>query len=68
MVDLKTARKRARLTQKQVAEALGVTQATICTIEKKKHFPRPELARRIERLFGQVLDLYPEDIRGVYER
>jgi transcriptional regulator with XRE-family HTH domain len=62
-MNLKKARIQARLTQAQVAKAAGVTAATISNLERGVHRPQPDTARRLERLFGQILDLYPEDKR-----
>ncbi len=44
------------LTQKDLAEAVGVTRQTIMAIENAKYFPSLELAFQIARVFGQPLD------------
>jgi len=62
-MNLKTARIQARLTQAQVAKDAGITVSTLSTLERGIHRPQPGTARRLERLFGQILDLYPEDKR-----
>ena len=54
-MDLKKARQQARLSQADVAKAAGVTAATISNLERGIHRPQPETARRLERLFGQIL-------------
>lgn len=60
-MDLKKARQQARLSQADVAKAAGVTAATISNLERGIHRPRPETARRLERLFGQILTFVAEE-------
>ncbi|MCF6273649.1 MAG: helix-turn-helix transcriptional regulator, partial [Rhodobacteraceae bacterium] len=44
------------MTQKQLAEIVGVTRQTIVAIEKAKYSPSLELAFLIARVFDQPLE------------
>ena len=44
------------MTQKDLAEAVGVTRQTIVAIENAKYAPTLELAFRIARAFGKPLE------------
>lgn len=44
------------MTQKDLAEATGVTRQTIVAIENAKYSPTLELAFRIARAFGKPLE------------
>ncbi len=44
------------MTQKDLAEAVGVTRQTIMAIENAKYFPTLELAFQIARVFDRPLD------------
>ncbi|MCQ1537906.1 helix-turn-helix transcriptional regulator [Methanocalculus taiwanensis] len=44
------------LTQEELATALGVTRQTILAIEKGKYDPSLELAFKISRYFGVLVD------------
>lgn len=44
------------MTQKDLAEKVGVTRQTLLAIENSKYFPTLELAFRIARTFGVGLD------------
>lgn len=44
------------MTQKQLAEKVGVTRQTIITIEKGKYSPSLELAFRIAQVFDSPLE------------
>lgn len=46
----------AEMTQKDLAEAVGVTRQTIMAIENAKYFPSLELAFQIALVFGKPLD------------
>lgn len=46
----------AEMTQKDLADRVGVTRQTILAIENGKYFPTLELAFRIARAFGVPLD------------
>lgn len=42
----------SEMTQKELADRVGVTRQTIVAIENAKYFPSLELAFRIARVFG----------------
>ncbi|MFT2089727.1 helix-turn-helix transcriptional regulator [Paraglaciecola sp. 2405UD69-4] len=44
------------MTQKELAELLGVTRHTVMAIEKSKHSPTLEMAFQIAEIFGQPLE------------
>jgi putative transcriptional regulator len=46
----------AEMTQKDLAEAVGVTRQTIMAIENAKYFPSLELAFQIARVFQKPID------------
>ena len=46
----------AEMTQKDLAEAVGVTRQTIMAIENAKYFPSLELAFQIAQVFQTSLD------------
>ncbi len=46
----------AEMTQKDLAEAVGVTRQTIMAIENAKYFPSLELAFQIAQVFQKPLD------------
>ena len=46
----------AEMTQKDLAEAVGVTRQTIMAIENAKYFPSLELAFQIALVFQKPLD------------
>ena len=46
----------AEMTQKDLAEAVGVTRQTIMAIENAKYFPSLELAFQIAQHFRKPLD------------
>jgi putative transcriptional regulator len=46
----------AEMTQKDLAEAVGVTRQTIMAIENAKYFPSLQLAFQIARHFHKPLD------------
>ncbi len=45
-----------RITQEQLAQAVGVTRATIIAIEKGNYNPSLELAFRIARYFNAAIE------------
>jgi putative transcriptional regulator len=53
------------MTQKDLADRVGVTRQTIVAIENAKYFPSLELAFRIARVFNtgveDVFTFYPDD-------
>ena len=50
------ARKKAGLTQAQVAEALGISDAAVNQWEKGKTFPKTELLPKLSKLLGCTVD------------
>ncbi|MFT5839284.1 MAG: putative transcriptional regulator [Flavobacteriales bacterium] len=44
------------MTQKELAELVGVTRQTIMAIEKSKHSPTLEIAFKIAEIFGQSIE------------
>lgn len=44
------------MTQKELADKVGVTRQTIVAIENAKYYPTLELAFRIARVFNQPLE------------
>lgn len=46
----------AEMTQKDLADAVGVTRQTIMAIENAKYFPSLELAFQIARVFHKPID------------
>lgn len=58
---LKELRKRKNLSQKKVAEDMGISQNALCQYEKGIRNPRPELLVRFADYFGCTID---ELIRG----
>jgi DNA-binding XRE family transcriptional regulator len=57
-VRIRNARWRLRLTQQQLAERVGVSRQTICTVEAKGTMSRPT-KRRLEQALGLNLSLSP---------
>jgi len=49
---IKTARTEKKITQKQLAESLGLTIATIKKYEKGDRTPRPETLKQLEKILG----------------
>jgi putative transcriptional regulator len=53
------------MTQKELADRVGVTRQTIVAIENAKYFPSLELAFRIARVFNtgveDVFTFFPDD-------
>lgn len=61
-IAIKVARAEKSLTQKQLAELVGVSRQTINTIEKGEYNPTIRLCRSICRALGKTLDeLFWED-------
>ncbi len=59
---IKAARARKDMTQKDLAEAVGVSRQTMNAIEKGEYNPTIKLCRAICRVLGQSLDdLFWED-------
>ncbi|ANF22162.1 helix-turn-helix transcriptional regulator [Thermococcus piezophilus] len=53
---LRELREARRLTQEELAKALGVTRQTIIAIEKGKYDPSLKLAFKIARFFGVLIE------------
>ena len=53
---LKDRRKAIGLTQKQVADAVGVTQAQICNYEKGGYAPKYVTCKKLAALFGCTIE------------
>lgn len=51
-----SARKKAGLTQMQVANALGITDAAVNQWEKGKTFPKTELLPKLAKLLNCTVD------------
>ena len=66
------ARNAAGLTQKQLAEALGIDQGHLSRIERNRCQPKPELATQIVAQFPKALDelmvLYPDRYMGANKK
>ncbi|MDQ3990706.1 MAG: helix-turn-helix domain-containing protein [Actinomycetota bacterium] len=56
---LRQARRRAGLTQRAVAQAVGVPQSTVARIERGVVDPRTETLIRLLRACGEDLDVVP---------
>ena len=56
-------RKREKLTQEELADAVGVTRQTIISIENGKYTASLPLAYKIARFFGQSIEeiFFPEE-------
>ena len=55
------------MTQKELAELIGVSRQTVHAIERGKHSPTLEVAFRIARVFGTSIEdifFYEPDIEG----
>ena len=55
-ITLAAARRNARLTQKEVADILGVSNKTICSWENGKSFPDPQQIDMLCELYGTSYD------------
>jgi len=55
-ISLAAARVNAKMTQNDVAEALGISKATICNWETGRTEPSIAQARRLSELYGIALD------------
>jgi transcriptional regulator with XRE-family HTH domain len=56
---LKAARRRARMTQRELAEASGIPQPSIARIESGASIPRVDTLERLLRASGRELDSAP---------
>lgn len=55
-VRLREIRKRKKITQEELAKAVGVTRQTIIAIEKGKYLPSLPLALRIAKFLGMKVE------------
>ena len=66
--NIRVARAVERMTQQQLADAVGVSRQTINAIEAGKFIPSPLLALKIARLFRQpvesIFELEASDLRN----
>lgn len=53
---IRVARAEVRMTQQQLAEAVGVSRQTVNAIESRKFVPSTLLALKIARLFGKSVE------------
>lgn len=53
---IRVARAEVRMTQQQLAEAVGVSRQTVNAIESEKFVPSTLLALKIARLFGKSVE------------
>ena len=56
MSRLKKIRKANKMTQTDVAKALGITQTAYGNYELGKRNPKPEMLRKMSRIFGCTID------------
>lgn len=62
MKSIKTKREHKGLTQSQLADALGVSRATVAMWETEKTYPRADLLPKIASLLGCTIDeLYADE-------
>src|SRR2546423_9333123 len=65
MNDIRFCRRRAGLTQAELARRAGITQAALARIESGRVSPRLETAARILRECGMRLEAVPRAGRGI---
>lgn len=53
---IRVARAEVRMTQQQLADAVGVSRQTVNAIESRKFVPSTLLALKIARLFGKSVE------------
>lgn len=63
-MSFKTMRKRAGMTQMQVANALGVTNAAVSQWETGKTMPKGESLLKLAKIFGCTVDELLEEEDG----
>lgn len=54
---LKAARVNAKLSQKEAAKRLGVSNATLCSWEKGKTYPGQPMIEKVCELYGLTYDM-----------
>ena len=57
----KTKRKEMKLSQQEVADALGIHQVTYGCYELGKRHPKPDMLKKMARFFGCSIDELLED-------
>lgn len=66
MVRLKFLRRKAKLTQKDFAKRMNISQSTICSWENNKSVPRVGALPKIAEVLGcSIQDLFPEPAQFV---
>lgn len=51
-ITMKAARVNAQLTQRQAANAVGISKNTLCNYEKGKSIPKVDIAKKLADLYG----------------
>lgn len=51
-ISMKAARVNAKLTQRQVANAVGISKNTLSNYEKGKSIPKVDIAKKLADLYG----------------
>ena len=54
--NIRVERARLRISQQELAEAIGVTRQTIYAIENDKYIPSTELALKMSAYFGKTVN------------
>ena len=57
MCNLKTLRQKRKMTQQDIANKLGITQATYNGYEKGKHQPSIDMLKKIAEIFDTSIDI-----------
>lgn len=60
-MNLKTKRKQMKMTQKDMGYLLGITQVSYGNYELGKRQPKPEMLKKMARIFGCSVDELLED-------
>jgi len=62
------ARKAKRMTQKEVADAVGINRAFLANIERGKHTPSLEVAHKISQVLGEQIEqlFFEIDVRKTH--
>lgn len=55
-------RKKQGLTQKQLANILGISEPYVCMLEKKKETPGQNLEKRLENFFNKSINYLMTEI------
>lgn len=59
---LKEARRQRKLSQKDLAAIVQISPTSLSFIENYKKFPRAETRKRLRKIFGNELELYPASV------